>query len=129
MVKVKALKDSWEKRLELRADRKALQASQQALTDEIIAEKRVRSPPEQRCAAFSHRYSSLTAACATAQAARAAREEKAKRKEENKKKGQQYQVISNVKKIKKMSKKQLRMLSKADTTGVAPKVYPKGTPQ
>ena len=44
-----ALKDSWEKRLEQRAERKAVQISQQALTDEIIAEKRVSSPPEQRC--------------------------------------------------------------------------------
>jgi hypothetical protein len=32
--------------------------------------------------------------------------------------------ISNTAKIKKMSKKQLRQIKKADTTGVAPKVYP-----
>ena len=35
----------------------------------------------------------------------------------------QYQVITNMKKIKKMSKKQLRNIKKADTSGVAPKQY------
>ena len=33
--------------------------------------------------------------------------------------------ITNTKKIKKMSKKQLRMIKKADTSGVAPKIYRK----
>lgn len=41
--------------------------------------------------------------------------------------GQQYQVITNTAKIKKMSKKQLRQIKKADTTGVAPKIYGKAT--
>ena len=35
-------------------------------------------------------------------------------------------MITNTAKIKKMSKKQLRMIKKADTSGVAPKVYGKG---
>ena len=51
------------------------------------------------------------------------REAKEKRKQENKERGFQYQVITNTSKIKKMSKKQLRQIKKADTTGVAPKVY------
>jgi hypothetical protein len=34
--------------------------------------------------------------------------------------------ISNTKKIKKMSKKQLKSIAKADTTGVKPKILPKG---
>ena len=62
-----------------------------------------------------------------AQEEREAREEREKRKQENKEKGVQYQVISNTSKIKKMSKKQLRLIKKADTSGVAPKVYDKAS--
>ena len=43
-------------------------------------------------------------------------------KKENKERGLQYQVITNTAKIKKMSKKQLRSIKKADTSGVKPKV-------
>ena len=49
------------------------------------------------------------------------RQERERKKKENKEKGLQYQVISDTKKIKKMSKKQLRQIKKADTSGVAPK--------
>merc|ERR1719149_149718 len=48
------------------------------------------------------------------------REEKEKRKEENKAKGLQYQVISDSRKLKKMSRKQLKLIRKADTTGPKP---------
>lgn len=91
-------KPSWEKRLQQRAELKSLQAAQSAANDTIISEKR---------------------------AARAAREAKALRKKENQEKGLSYQVISNTKKIKKMSKKQLKSISKMDTTGVKPKVFTK----
>jgi hypothetical protein len=36
-----------------------------------------------------------------------------------------YQVITNTSKIKKMSRKQLRLVKKADTSGVKPKIYGK----
>ena len=91
-------KPSWEKRLQERAELKSVQAAQNAITDTIIAEKR---------------------------AARAAREAKALRKKENEQKGMSYQVITDTKKIKKMSKKQLKSISKMDTTGVKPKVFTK----
>jgi hypothetical protein len=61
--------------------------------------------------------------CSTSQAEREAREEKEKKRAENREKGMSYQVITNMKKIKKMSKKQLRQIKKADTSGVAPKQY------
>ncbi|KAL3926553.1 MAG: hypothetical protein SGPRY_003247, partial [Prymnesium sp.] len=51
--------------------------------------------------------------------------EKEKKKEENRAKGQQYQVITDTSKLKKMSKKQLKLVKKADTTGVKPKITPK----
>lgn len=54
------------------------------------------------------------------------REAKEKKKQENRERGLQYQVITNSSKIKKMSKKQLRQIKKADTSGVAPKVYGSG---
>merc|ERR1712129_334580 len=88
-------KPSWEKRLQERAELKSVQAAQNAITDTIIAEKR------------------------------AAREAKALRKKENEQKGMSYQVITDTKKIKKMSKKQLKSISKMDTTGVKPKVFTK----
>ena len=48
-----------------------------------------------------------------------------KKKEENREKGLQYQVITNTSKIKKMSRKQLKQIRKADTSGVKPKILSK----
>lgn len=63
----------------------------------------------------------MTLPCA--QAEREQREEKERKKKENQDKGVSHQVITNTAKIKKMSKKQLRNIKKADTSGVAPKQY------
>ena len=79
-----------------RADRAAVQAAQREVDETIREEKR---------------------------AEREMREAREQKKKENKDRGLPYQVISNTSKIKKMSKKQLRNIRKADTTGVAPKVY------
>ena len=95
-----ALRTSWEKRQKERADRAAVQAMQREIDETIRAEKR---------------------------AEREAREERERKKKENKDRGLQYQVITNTAKIKKMSKKQRRLLKTADTSGVAPKVYDKAT--
>ncbi|KAL1503676.1 hypothetical protein AB1Y20_012149 [Prymnesium parvum] len=84
---------SWDQKLQKRAERSAVLAAQAKLDEEIRTQKR---------------------------AEREQRLEKEKKKEENKAKGQQYQVISNTSKLKKMSKKQLKMIKKADTTGVKP---------
>ena len=92
------LRKSWEARCKERADRAAVLRAQQQVDETIRAEKR---------------------------AEREEREAREKRKAENKEKGQQFQVISDTSKIKKMSKKQLRLIRKADTSGVAPKVYSK----
>ena len=92
----KGNKISLEKRLQMRAERAATQAAQRAVDDTIRQQKR---------------------------AEREEREAREKRKKENKEKGLQYQVITNASKIKKMSKKQLRLIKKADTSGVAPKKY------
>ena len=89
-VKVAGLKVSLERRMQQRAERAAVQAAQRAVDETIKAEKR---------------------------AEREEREVREKRKQENKEKGLQYQVISNTAKIKKMSKKQLRLIRKADTSG------------
>eukprot|EP00308_Calcidiscus_leptoporus_P026891 CAMPEP_0119377710 /NCGR_PEP_ID=MMETSP1334-20130426/46286_1 /TAXON_ID=127549 /ORGANISM="Calcidiscus leptoporus, Strain RCC1130" /LENGTH=124 /DNA_ID=CAMNT_0007396713 /DNA_START=8 /DNA_END=382 /DNA_ORIENTATION=+ len=92
--KVPQLRSSWEERLQERAERAAVLAAQREVDETIRASKR---------------------------AEREARQAKEKKKEENKLKGLQYQVINNTSKIKKMSKKQLRLIRKMDTTGVAPK--------
>ena len=98
-VAVPSLKSSWAKRQQDRADRAALLVAQKEIDETIRAEKR---------------------------AEREQREAKEKKKQENRERGQKVQVITNTAKIKKMSKKQLRMIKKADTSGVAPKVYGKG---
>ena len=92
------LSKSWAARTKERTERAAVMAAQKEIDEQIRTEKR---------------------------AEREHREMREKQKEENKEKGQQYQVISNTAKIKKMSKKQLRLIKKADTSGVAPKVYGK----
>ena len=53
---------------------------------------------------------------------KARREERDRRRKENEFKTSSFQQI-NGEKIKKMSKKQLRLVKKADTSGVAPKIY------
>ena len=98
LIKVPQIRDSWEKKLQMRAERASVLASQRAADEEIRREKREE---------------------------RERREAKEKRKEENRLKGVQYQVITNTQKLKKMSKKQLRLIKKADTSGVAPKIYSK----
>ena len=89
------LKTSWDRRLKERADRAAVQAAQREVDETIRAEKRQE---------------------------REEREAREKKKKENKERGLQYQVITNTSKIKKMSKKQLKNIRKADTSGVKPKV-------
>ena len=91
-----ALKVSWDKRMKQRAERAAVMAMQRAADETIREEKRAERE------------------------ARLAKEEKKKADIER---GQPYQIITNTAKIKKMSKKQLRTIKKADTSGVKPKVY------
>ena len=95
---VPQLRKSWDRRLKERADHAAVQAAQKAVDDTIREQKR---------------------------AEREERERREQKKKENKERGLQYQVITNTAKIKKMSKKQLRLIRKMDTSGVAPKAYPK----
>ena len=98
LVAVPQIRDSWEKKEKIRAERAAVLAQQAAMDDEIRREKR-----EER-----ERI-----------------EAKKKKKEENRERGMTYQVITNTSKIKKMSRKQLRLVKKADTSGVKPKIYGK----
>ena len=84
--------------MQQRMAQKATQAAQAAIDEQIRAEKREE---------------------------RAKREEKEKKKKEARDKGSSYQVITNTSKIKKMSKKQLKSIRKADTSGVAPKLIGK----
>lgn len=84
----------WEKKLEERAARKQMLGQQRALNEEIAAEVRVEK-------------------------ARIA--EKRKRREANRlRSGTKLQIVTDPKKIKRMSKKSLRTIITADTTGVAP---------
>ncbi|XP_065291684.1 coiled-coil domain-containing protein 86-like isoform X1 [Dermacentor albipictus] len=94
MVKDRPLKTSWKFKMEQRAERKALLALDRELKEEKkrkIEEKKKR------------------------------REENLRRREENAKKAEVVQVIKNTAKIKRMSKKQLRHVKKADTTVVSKK--------
>mmetsp|Transcript_46196 Transcript_46196/g.76391 ORF Transcript_46196/g.76391 Transcript_46196/m.76391 type:complete len:116 (+) Transcript_46196:38-385(+) len=86
---VRQLRDSWERRMVDRAERAAVQAAQHEMNEQIRNYK---------------------------QGLRERRLAKEKKKEENKLKGQQYQVITNTSKLKKMNKKQLRLIRKMDTT-------------
>jgi len=82
--------------MQQRTDRASVLEMQKSVDDEIRAEKK---------------------------AEREQREEKERKKKENQDKGVSHQIITNTAKIKKMSKKQLRNIKKADTSGVAPKQY------
>ena len=136
--RVPQLRDSWEKRLQQRAERAAVQAAQAAIDDQIRTEKQAR----RTVASLTRRppHPSLCAA-GRAQAARGEGEEKggeqgprdaipsgALRPGWNPRRDTSAErvlpnapQISNTAKIKKMSKKQLRQIKKMDTTGVAPK--------
>uniref|UniRef100_A0A131Z4X7 Coiled-coil domain-containing protein 86 n=1 Tax=Rhipicephalus appendiculatus TaxID=34631 RepID=A0A131Z4X7_RHIAP len=94
MVKDRPLKTSWKFKMEQRAERKALLA-----LDREIKEEKKRKIEEKK----------------------KRREENLRRREENAKKSEVVQVIKNTAKIKRMSKKQLRLIKKADTTVVSKK--------
>ncbi|XP_037282276.1 coiled-coil domain-containing protein 86 [Rhipicephalus microplus] len=94
MVKDRPLKTSWKFKMEQRAERKALLA----LDREIKEEKKRKIEEKKR-----------------------RREENLRRREENAKKSEVVQIIKNTAKIKRMSKKQLRLIKKADTTVVSKK--------
>ncbi|KAG8471287.1 hypothetical protein KFE25_009708 [Diacronema lutheri] len=94
IVKVAGGGKSWVQKLEQRAARQQMLTQQRELNDEIAAEKRAE---RERIAA------------------------KRKRREENRhRSGSKLQLISDPKKIKRMSKKNLRTIFTADTSGVAP---------
>ena len=84
--RVPQLRDSWEKRLQQRAERAAVQAAQAAIDDQIRTEKQAR-----RTVASLTRHPPHPSLCC--QAERKQREEKERRKEENKVRGMQYQVV------------------------------------
>ncbi|KAH7960645.1 hypothetical protein HPB49_022004 [Dermacentor silvarum] len=94
MMKDRPLKTSWKFKMEQRAERKALVA-----LDREIKEEKKRKIEEKK----------------------KRREENLRRREENAKKAEIVQVIKNTAKIKRMSKKQLRHVKKADTTVVSKK--------
>uniref|UniRef100_A0A131XDW8 Coiled-coil domain-containing protein 86 n=1 Tax=Hyalomma excavatum TaxID=257692 RepID=A0A131XDW8_9ACAR len=94
MMKDRPLKTSWKVKMEQRAERKALLAMDRELKEE---KKRKIEEKKRR------------------------REENLRRREENAKKSEVVQVIKNTAKIKRMSKKQLRHIKKADTTVVSKK--------
>ena len=127
------LRDSWEKKLKARADRASVLAAQAEVDEEIRRVKRVRAHPEPfgtragcacprdrarlRPTRRGRRGRVLTRPAHVAQADRELREAREKKKEENKARGLQYQIITDSRKLKRMSKKQLRQVKKADTTG------------
>uniref|UniRef100_A0A1E1XS83 Coiled-coil domain-containing protein 86 n=1 Tax=Amblyomma sculptum TaxID=1581419 RepID=A0A1E1XS83_AMBSC len=102
MKKDRPLKTSWKVKMEQRAERKALLALDRQLKEE---KKRLIEEKKQR------------------------RAENLRRREENAKKAEIVQVIKNTAKIKRMSKKQLRLVKKADTTVVSGKSRTEGTPK
>ncbi|XP_064461222.1 coiled-coil domain-containing protein 86-like [Ornithodoros turicata] len=92
MQKVKPLRTSWKVKMQQRAERKALlefSHEVEAARKKELEEKRKKS------------------------------EEKRRRREENSRKAEIVQVLRNTSKIKKLSKKQLRNIKKADTTVVS----------
>ncbi|XP_023212499.1 coiled-coil domain-containing protein 86-like [Centruroides sculpturatus] len=88
MKQVKSLKSSWKEKMQVRVERKNLLAYESEL--KAIKQKEIEE-------------------------AKRKREEKRKRKEENQKKSEIVQVIRKTAKLKRMSKKQLRNIKKADT--------------
>ncbi|XP_046386181.1 coiled-coil domain-containing protein 86 [Ischnura elegans] len=91
MVKTRGLRSSWEKKEKLRQDLKRVKEKSRALKQEKIDEK---------------------------EAKKERRRENLRRQEENRKKSEVVQVIKNPNKMKRMKKKQLRMVEKRDTTTI-----------
>jgi len=94
MIKVKALKPSFETRMKERVDRKRVQELQKEIDDRKKAKK-------------DH--------------VRKRREENEKRRVENERKGEVVSVIKNTAKLRRMKKKQLRNIQKRDATKVVKK--------
>ncbi|XP_071448858.1 coiled-coil domain-containing protein 86 [Hetaerina americana] len=91
LVKSRGIRDSWEKKEKIRQDLKRVKEKSRALKQQRIDDK---------------------------EAKKERRRENLKRQEENRKKSEIVQVIKNPNKIKRMKKKQLRMIEKRDTTTV-----------
>lgn len=94
------LKKSWSAKVAERLEKKQTSERQRLLNGAIAAEKR------------EHRERI---------------EEKRRRREENRRNSGKLQIIRNPAKIKRMSKRQLRNIVTADTTGVAPEHKGDGT--
>lgn len=88
VIKTRGIRRSFEKKQKLREDLKRVKEISKAIRDQKVAEKEAK---KQR------------------------RIENLKRAEENRKKGEVVQVITNTAKLKKLKKKQVRMIEKRDT--------------
>jgi len=94
MKKVKPLRTSWKRKMQLKNEKQSLKDFQNQLNEARRQEKL-----EYRARVEAHR----------------------KQKEENSKRSDVVQVITNTAKLKRMKKKQLRKIEKRDTTGVKTK--------
>jgi len=94
MPKVKPLRSSWKRKMQLKNEKQSLKEFQNQLNEARRQEKL-----EYRARVEAHK----------------------KHKEENARKSETVQVITNTRKLKRMKKKQLRKIEKRDTTGVKTK--------
>jgi len=94
MVKVKPLRSSWKRKMQMKNEKHSLKEFQNQLNEARRQEKL-----EYRARVEAHK----------------------KQKEENARKSETVQVITNTRKLKRMKKKQLRKIEKRDTTGVKTK--------